>query len=126
MFLPTHKIGSTPVTAVGWGAMSLIAAYSDNSLTEEERLEVSSILDHITHPVLMVFIQRERMHSRRLQTFIGKWQVTALKLHFFLLCSTNPLGLIKTGKRDDRFLATKCGLLHDFARPVKAAKAEPH
>ena len=38
--LPTRKIGDADVTAIGYGAMGIAAAYGD-ILTEEERFKVS-------------------------------------------------------------------------------------
>ena len=37
--IPTRKIGDTEVSAIGYGAMGLAAAYGDH-LSEEERFEV--------------------------------------------------------------------------------------
>ncbi len=39
--LPTRKIGNTDVTAIGYGAMNIAAAYGD-VLSDEERFKVSS------------------------------------------------------------------------------------
>ena len=42
MSLPTRKIGSTDVTAIGWGAMGLSAWYG-TVLPDEERFKVSHL-----------------------------------------------------------------------------------
>lgn len=40
MPLPTRKIGSESVTAIGYGTMGLAAYYTTAHLTQEERLKV--------------------------------------------------------------------------------------
>jgi hypothetical protein len=42
MSLPTRKIGTSAVSAIGYGAMGIAWAY-DNPLPDEERLEVYEI-----------------------------------------------------------------------------------
>ncbi len=43
--LPTRKIGTDSVTAIGWGAMGL-SAYYGSTASDEERLKVGLYLDH--------------------------------------------------------------------------------
>jgi hypothetical protein len=43
MSLPTRKIGTTPVSAIGYGAMGLSGMYS-KPMPDEERLKVCKIV----------------------------------------------------------------------------------
>ncbi|THH13715.1 hypothetical protein EW146_g6538 [Bondarzewia mesenterica] len=84
--LPTRKIGSTDVTAIGFGAMGLSAFYGSVS-TDEERLKVR-ILDAVYAHGCTNWDTADAYADS--EDLIGKW-------------------FKRTGKRDEIFLATKFG-----------------
>ncbi|OBZ78307.1 Aldo-keto reductase yakc [NADP(+)] [Grifola frondosa] len=93
MPLPTRKIGSTDVTAIGYGAMG-IAAFYGAPLPDEERFKV---LDAVYDSGCRMWDTADRYADS--EVLIGNW-------------------LKRTGKRSDIFLATKFGLVSDPDRAV--------
>ncbi|TBU57456.1 Aldo/keto reductase [Dichomitus squalens] len=99
--LPTRKIGAAEVTAIGYGAMGIAAAYGD-VLTEEERFKVLDTLYELgctNWDTADIYLDSEDL--------IGAW-------------------FKRTGKRDDIFLATKFGFTPDPDRPVNGDPAYVH
>ncbi|KAG8221407.1 NADP-dependent oxidoreductase domain-containing protein [Butyriboletus roseoflavus] len=113
MAYPTRTIGNTPVSAIGFGAMGISAYYGDVE-SDEERLKVS--IDHSPYTqfnttVLLIPID-----------MMGQVFDAAFKNGCTFWDTANIYGdseeLIgkwfkKTGKRDQIFLATKCGIVRD-------------
>ncbi|KAI0063928.1 Aldo/keto reductase [Artomyces pyxidatus] len=83
--LPTRKIGTTDVTAIGYGAMGIAAFYGD-PLPDEERLK---ILDAVYEAGCTNWDTADIYKDS--EDLIGKW-------------------FKRTGKRDEIFLATKFGI----------------
>ncbi|KAI0707542.1 Aldo/keto reductase [Cerioporus squamosus] len=82
--LPTRKIGNTEVTAIGYGAMNIAAAYGD-VLSEENRFKLLDTVYELSctnWDTADIYLDSEDL--------IGRW-------------------LKRTGKRDEIFLATKFG-----------------
>lgn len=97
MSLPLRKIGNTAVSAIGYGAMGISAAYGKVA-PDEERLKV---LDAVFENGCKFWDTADiYMDSEDL---IGRW----LKL---------------TGKRDEIFLASKCGIVR---QPDRSVNGEP-
>ncbi|OSD02680.1 Aldo/keto reductase [Trametes coccinea BRFM310] len=93
MPLPTRKIGTSDVSAIGYGAMG-IAAFYDKPMPDEERFKV---LDAVYESgctfwdTADIYLDSEEL--------IGKW-------------------FKRTGKRNEIFLATKFGIVTDPDRAV--------
>ncbi|KAG9309676.1 NADP-dependent oxidoreductase domain-containing protein [Chiua virens] len=94
MSYPTRKIGNTPVSAIGFGAMGISAFYGTTD-PDEERFKVldAAFANGCT------FWDTANVYGDS-EELIGKW-------------------FKKTGKRDQIFLATKFGIVRD--RPTKNA-----
>ncbi|KAI0688015.1 Aldo keto reductase [Cytidiella melzeri] len=90
--LPTRKIGTDSVTAIGWGAMGL-SAYYGAAAPDEERLK---FLDDLYATGCTMWDSADVYGDS--EELLGKW-------------------FKKTGKRDEIFLATKLGITRDPKRP---------
>ncbi|RDX46115.1 Aldo/keto reductase [Lentinus brumalis] len=91
--LPTRKIGNTDVTAIGYGAMNIAAAYGD-VLSDEERFKLLDAVYELgctNWDTADIYFDSEDL--------IGKW-------------------FKKTGKRDEIFIATKFGFNTEPGKPV--------
>ncbi|KAI0339101.1 Aldo/keto reductase [Trametopsis cervina] len=95
--LPTRKIGTDEVTAIGWGAMGL-SAYYGPAASDEERLK---FLDDLYASGCTMWDSANVYGDS--EELIGKW-------------------LKKTGKRDEIFLCTKVGITGD---PARGSNGEP-
>ncbi|KAI0775273.1 Aldo/keto reductase [Trametes elegans] len=93
MPLPTRKIGTSDVTALGYGAMGISAFYG-KPLPDEERFKV---LDAVYENGCTFWDTADRYADS--EELIGKW-------------------FKRTGKRDEIFLATKFGIVTDPDRAV--------
>ncbi|KAH9887274.1 Aldo/keto reductase [Cubamyces lactineus] len=99
--LPTRKIGKNLVPALGYGAMVLGGAYAPK-LPDEERFKVLDTLHELGYTnwdTADVYGDNEDM--------IGEW-------------------FKRTGKRDEIFLATKCGLRPEPGKVVSGDPAYIH
>jgi len=94
MPLPTRKIGTTEVTALGYGAMGISAFYGSIE-SDEERFKV---LDAV-YEQGCTFWDTADMYSDS-EELLGKW-------------------FARTGKRSEIFLATKFGVTGDKERPIR-------
>ncbi|KAI0028563.1 Aldo/keto reductase [Vararia minispora EC-137] len=95
--LPTHKIGTTDVTAVGYGAMGLSAFYGKPK-PDEERL---AFLDALYESGCTNWDSADAYLDS--EDLLGKW-------------------FKKSGKRNEIFLATKCGFT---GNPTHMINGEP-
>ncbi|KAI9062185.1 Aldo/keto reductase [Trametes sanguinea] len=93
MPLPTRKIGTSNVSAIGYGAMG-IAAFYGKPMPDEERFKV---LDAVYESGCTFWDTADRYLDS--EELIGKW-------------------FKRTGKRDEIFLATKFGIVTDPDRAV--------
>ncbi|KAI0336645.1 Aldo/keto reductase [Cubamyces sp. BRFM 1775] len=121
--LPTRKIGNHSVSALGYGAMVLGGAYAPK-LPDEERFKVLDTLyesGYTNWDTADVYGDNEDM--------LGEWCAVGT------CCVAEPLLTLypshrdghiyrfkRTGKRDEIFLATKCGLRPE---PGKVISGEP-
>jgi len=97
MALPLRKIGDTPVTAIGYGAMGIAAFYGKTQPDEERFKILDAVLDNGCKfwDTADIYMDSEDL--------IGNW-------------------FKRTGKRDEIFLATKCGIVH---QPGRSVNGEP-
>ncbi|GBE89156.1 Aldo-keto reductase yakc [NADP(+)] [Sparassis crispa] len=93
MSLPLRKIGTTPVTAIGYGAMGISAFYG-KALPDEERLK---ILDAVYENGCTMWDTANIYDDS--EVLIGKW-------------------FKRTGKRNEIFLATKFGIFNSGGRAI--------
>ncbi|KAI0654913.1 Aldo/keto reductase [Cubamyces menziesii] len=99
--LPTRKIGDSPVSALGYGAMVLLGAYGPR-VPDEEQFKVLDTLHELGYTnwdTADAYLDNEDM--------IGEW-------------------FNRTGKRNDIFLATKCGLRPEPGKIVNGDPAYIH
>ncbi|KIM79230.1 hypothetical protein PILCRDRAFT_823831 [Piloderma croceum F 1598] len=98
MSLPTRKIGTTPVSAIGYGAMGLSGMYS-KPMPDEECLK---FLDTVYASGCTFWDTADVYHDS--EDIIGNW-------------------FKRTGKRNDIFLATKFGATSDPGRIINGSPA---
>ncbi|THG93670.1 hypothetical protein EW026_g7629 [Hermanssonia centrifuga] len=107
MSLPTRKIGSTDVTAIGYGAMGLSAWYGP-TMSDEERFKV---LDAV-HARGCTFWDTSDVYGDS-EVLIGNWHVICKYLGYPSRQLMDFDRFKRTGKRDEIFLATKFGFALD-------------
>ncbi|KAI0764117.1 Aldo/keto reductase [Irpex lacteus] len=96
--LPTRKIGTDSVTAIGWGAMGL-SAYYGSTASDEERLK---FLDDLYASGCTMWDSANVYGDS--EDLIGKW-------------------FKRTGKRNEIFLSTKVGITREPSRPNNGTPA---
>ncbi|KII91417.1 hypothetical protein PLICRDRAFT_173268 [Plicaturopsis crispa FD-325 SS-3] len=118
MSLPTRKIGSADVSAIGYGAMGIAANYGSVE-PDEQRLE---FLDAVYAKGCTFWDTADAYADS--EDLIGKWQVSPSSI--LRIGHSNidlPLCRFKrSGKRSDIFLATKFGLR---SSPTRLVNGDP-
>ena len=110
MPLPTRKIGTSNVTAIGYGAMGIAGVYGTPP-KDEERLQ---LLDEVYKHGCLFWDTADIYFDS--EDLIGKWFVVAFDLSLHGRWMSRRFR--RSGKRDEIFLATKFGCIGEGDRLV--------
>ncbi|KAI0777386.1 Aldo/keto reductase [Trametes elegans] len=118
--LPTRKIGDANVTAIGYGAMGIAAAYGDK-LPDEERFKFLDTLYELgctNWDTADIYMDSEDL--------IGNWSLFRRMEQNPHADPLTPIRFKRTGKRSEIFLATKFGFAPEPGRQVSGEPEYVH